>query len=135
MRTLKYLALTGMLTMILPVASMASAKTAKEQKKNIAIADQVQLGGKTLAPGRYQLEWRDNGPTTNVKFIKNGRMVVTAPARVAQLQQKAPYDAVVENTQKNGTKTVNEIEWNNQREALRFGPQTVTAHHSHKRAS
>jgi hypothetical protein len=38
----------------------------------------------------------------------------------------------VESTQKNGVKTISEIEWNNQREALTFGAQ---AHHAHKRAS
>lgn len=132
MKTLKYLALTGMLTMLLPVASMASAK---QQKKNVAIADQVQVAGKTLKPGTYQIEWQNNGPNTQVNFMQYGKTVVTAPARVAQLQQKAPYDAVIENTRKNGTKTISEIEWNNQRQALKFGPQAATTHHSRKRAS
>ena len=136
MKALKFLALAGMLTMILPLASLASSNTSKEQKKKVAVVDQVELAGKTLKPGSYQLEWQGNGPTVEVNFMQSGKTVLTAPAKVAQLQEKAPYDAVVESTKKNGSKTISEIEWNNQREALRFGPQARTsrAHRSSKRA-
>ncbi|HKU22889.1 MAG TPA: hypothetical protein VJQ50_17895 [Terriglobales bacterium] len=122
--------------MIFPLASPASANTSKEQKKKVAVVDQVELAGKTLKPGSYQLEWQGNGPTVEVNFMQSGKTVLTAPAKVAQLRQKAPYDAVVESTNKNGSKTISEIEWNNQREALKFGPQARTsAHRTSKRAS
>jgi hypothetical protein len=124
MKVMRYLALAGMLTVMLPVALLASDK---EQKKNVAVADQVVLAGKTLQPGHYKVEWQGNGPMVNVNFLQSGRTVLTAPATVAHLQQKAPYDAVVEATKKNGQKTIREIEWNNQREALMFGQ---TAHHT-----
>ena len=132
MRVLRLLALAGMLTMVFPLASMASSKTSKEQKKKVAVEDQVELAGKTLKPGTYQVEWQGSGPIVEVNFMQSGKTVLTAPAKIAQLHQKAPYDAVVESTQKNGVKTISEIEWNNQREALTFGAQ---AHHAHKRAS
>lgn len=124
-KILRYLALAGMLTMVLPLASLAS--TNKEQKKNVAVEDQVVLAGKTLKPGHYQVEWQDNGPAVQVKFMQAGKTVLTAPAKVAQLNQKPPYDAVVESTKKNGQKTISEIEWSSEREALMFGP---SAHHS-----
>jgi hypothetical protein len=137
MKVLRFLALAGMLTMIFPLASLASENSAKAQKKNVAVADQVVLAGRTLKPGQYKVEWQGNGPMVNVSFLQSGKTVLTDPAKVTQLSAKAPYDAVVENTRQNGTKTINEIEWNNQREALVFGSQShsAQAHHTHKRAS
>ncbi len=136
MRVLRLLALAGMFTFVLPLALLASNNT-RPQKKNVQVADQVVLAGKTLAPGQYKVEWQGNGPNVKVNFLKSGKTVLTAPARVAQLKTKAPYDAVVENTRKNGTKTITEIQWNNQREALMFGTQahSAKAHHPSKRAS
>ena len=137
MRVLKYLALAGMLAMVCPVASLASANNAREQKKNVTVVDKIELAGKTLNPGQYQVEWMGTGPVVHVQFMQHGQTLLTAPARVAQLHQKAPYSAVVESTKKNGAKTISEIEWNNQREALMFGANAhrATAHHTHKRAS
>jgi hypothetical protein len=126
-----------MLTMVFPLASLASNNATREQKKNVQIADQVVLAGKTLPAGQYKVEWQGNGPNVKVNFVQSGKTVLTAPARVAQLNTKAPYDAVVENTRKNGAKTITEIEWNHQREALMFGAQAHPphAHHPNKRAS
>ncbi len=137
MKILRLLALAGMLTMVLPLASLASDNNAREQKKNVNLADQVVLAGKTLPAGQYQVEWQGNGPNVKVNFLKSGKTVLTAPAKVAQLNTKAPYDAVVESTRKNGTKTISEIEWNNQRQALMFGAQAhpAHAHHLSKRAT
>jgi hypothetical protein len=63
MKVLRLLALAGMLTMVFPLASLASNNSAREQKKNVNLADQVVLAGKTLAPGQYKVEWQGNGPT------------------------------------------------------------------------
>jgi hypothetical protein len=137
MKVLRFLALAGMLTMVFPLAAMASAKAPKPEKKKIAVIDHIQVAGKTLQPGQYQVEWRGSGPTVNVKFLKHGKTILTAPAQLAQLKTPAPYDAVVENTSKNGAKTMHEIEWNHQREALRFVSQSHTSqtHQTSKRAS
>lgn len=136
MKILRLLALAGMLTIVFPLASLASDNSAREQKKDVNLADQVVLAGKTLAPGQYKVEWQGNGPNVKVNFVKSGKTVLTAPAKVAQLKTKAPYDAVVERTRKNGAKTISEIEWNNQRQALMFGAQAHPAHaHQSKRAS
>lgn len=137
MKVLRFLALAGVLAMVFPLASMASTKAPKAEKKKIAVIDHIQVAGKTLQPGQYQVEWRGSGPTVNVKFLRHGKTVLTAPAQLAQLKTPAPYDAVVENTGKNGAKTMHEIEWNHQREALRFASQTHTSqsHPTSKRAS
>ena len=135
MKVLRFLALAGMLAMVFPLASLAADHSASEQKKNVDITDQVVLAGKSLPPGRYKVEWQGNGPAVNVSFLKSGKTVLTTPATVAHLQEKAPYDAVVENTNTKGAKTIREIEWNNQREALMFGAQAHPTHHAHKRAS
>ena len=125
MKILRVLAFAGAVGMMFPAVSLASAK---EQKKKVAIEDPVEVAGKTLKPGQYQVKWAGNGPTVHVSFLKDGKTLLTAPAQVAQLRQKAPYDAVVENTKRNGKKSISEIEWNNQREALRFGKTASGLH-------
>jgi hypothetical protein len=126
-----------MFTFVLPLALLAGNNNTRPQKKNVDVTDQVVLAGTTLAPGQYKVEWQGSGPNVKVNFLKSGKTVLTAPARVEQLKTKAPYDAVVENIRNNGTKTIREIEWNNQREALMFGTQahSMGAHHPSKRAS
>ncbi len=127
MKILRVLALAGMISMVFPLASLASENGSKLQRKNVSVVDPVELAGKTLPPGQYNVGWQGNGPAVRVKFLQHGKTLLTAPAKVAQLQAKAPYDAVVEKTKNNGKKTISEIEWNNQREALMFGQ---AAHHS-----
>lgn len=127
MRILRVLAFAGAVGMMFPTMSLASAK--EQQKKKVAIEDPVEVAGKTLKPGQYQVKWAGKGPTVHVSFLKDGKTLLTAPAQVAQLEQKAPYDAVVEKTKKNGKKSISEIEWNNQREALRFG-KSGSGHHN-----
>lgn len=90
MKVMRFLALAATLSMIFPLAAPASSNASKEQKKRVAVEDQVKLAGKTLMPGSY------------------------------------------ESTNKDGNKTISEIEWNNQREALRFGAPAHPAHHAHK---
>ena len=135
MKAVRLFSVAAMLSLVFPLASMASTKT-QEQKQKVSLMDKVEIAGKTLQPGNYQVEWQGNGPTVNVKFLKYGKTMLTAPAQLAQLQTPAPYSAVVENTQKNGAKTIQEIEWNHKREALKFGsqPQAGQMHHN-KRSS
>ena len=133
MKAVRLLAVAAMCSMVFPLASLASARSS-QRKEKVSVMDKVQIAGKTLRPGNYQVEWQGNGPTVNVKFLKYGKTLLTAPAQLAQLKTPAPYSAVVENTHKNGAKTIQEIEWNHKREALKFGPQAGQMHHN-KRSS
>ena len=136
MKAVRLLAVGAAFALVFPLASLASTKTSQEQKQKVSVMDKVEIAGKTLQPGNYQVEWQGNGPAVNVKFMQYGKTLVTAPAHLAQLKTPAPYSAVVENTAKNGAKTIQEIEWNHKREALRFGsqPPTGQVHHT-KRSS
>ena len=136
MKAVRLLAVGAAFALVFPLASLASTKSSQEQKQKVSVMDRVELAGKTLNPGNYQVEWQGNGPAVNVKFLQDGKTLLTAPARLAQLKTPAPYSAVVETTQKNGAKTIQEIEWNHKREALTFGsqPPTGAMHHS-KRSS
>lgn len=132
MKAVRLLAVAAMLSLVFPLASLASAKTSQEQKQKVSVVDKVEIAGKTLNPGNYQVEWQGNGPAVNVKFMQDGKTLVTAPAQLARLTNPAPYSAVVETTQKNGAKIIQEIEWNHKREALKFGsqPQAGAMHHT-----
>lgn len=135
MKAVRLMAVAAMLSLVFPLASLASAKTSREQKQKVSVMDKVEIAGKTLQPGSYQVEWQGNGPMVNVKFMQYGKTLLTTPAHVAQLKAPAPYSAVVETTHKNGAKTIQEIEWNHKREALKFGSQPAMGAMHHSRRS
>lgn len=134
MKAVRLLAVAAMCSVLFPLASLASTRTTQLKKQKVSVMDKVEIAGKTLKPGNYEVEWQGNGPAVNVKFLKYGKTLLTAPAQLAQLKTPAPYSAVVENTHKNGAKTIQEIEWNHKREALKFGSQPGALHHN-KRSS
>jgi hypothetical protein len=78
----------------------------------------VQVGSTQLAPGNYKAEW--NGPANDVKvdIVQNGKTVATTEGKIKDLQQPAPYDAVMIKTLQNNTKALDEIDFNHRSEAL-----------------
>jgi len=70
------------------------------------------------APGNYKAEW--NGPANDVKvdIVQNGKTVATTEGKIKDLQQPAPYDAVMIKTLQNNTKALDEIDFNHRSESL-----------------
>lgn len=79
-------------------------------KTFINIAEPVTVAGRQLAPGEYRVEWGGVGPSSQVTFSKDGRVVVTTTASV--LNQSNHYGglAVVTGPANNGSKALEEID-------------------------
>jgi hypothetical protein len=85
------------------------------------LSNTVQVGSTQLRPGEYKVEW--NGPANNVKIeiLQNGKTVATTDGQIKNLQQRAPYDAVLTRTAQDNTETLDEIDFGNRSEALVLG--------------
>jgi hypothetical protein len=60
---------------------LASAAYAGE-KASVQIYENVKVNGKTLAPGKYDLNWEGNGNNVQLNIQKGKQTVATVPAQV-----------------------------------------------------
>ncbi len=77
MKYLKLSSLLALLLVFLPLLAFGA-----EQHKNITLLQDLQVNGQKLKPGDYQLRYDDSTPNTQVKFVRYGKIVATAPAQV-----------------------------------------------------
>jgi hypothetical protein len=88
------------------------------------LSDPVKVGSTELKPGNYKVEW--NGPPNDVRveIMQHGKTVATIGGKIEELQQPAPYSAVITKPGDNGMdnmKKLSEIEFNKRSEALMIG--------------
>lgn len=62
-------------------------------KGSMTLGDAVQVNGKQLPAGEYKVVWDGDGPNVNVRFLRDGKEVASAPATVSSLDQIAKQDA------------------------------------------
>lgn len=79
----------------------------------------VRVSDSVLSPGVYKLEWQPSGAHAQVKFIKDGKTVATAPATLKTNDQQVMQDDVVLST-KGGQRTLTEIDFAHNKEAMVF---------------
>lgn len=104
-----------------PPIVMSGPANGKDEHTFYANLDtSVDLAGKTLAPGQYQLVWTGLGPNVTVKVNRKGKLVVNAPAKVVVSQQKAPQDSVGTRNNPDGTSTLRFVEFQGQAFQLYF---------------
>jgi hypothetical protein len=106
------------LSLLLAVGALAADKN----QGKITVSQTVTLNGGHLAPGNYKVQWDGSGPEVQVKFIRDGKDVLTAPAKLVTKETPAPYDSVIVRTSGADTKTLEEINFRNQKLALTFSP-------------
>jgi hypothetical protein len=117
MNCLKYLALVATLGLLTPLSMFAADKTTR----SVTIADPVTVGSTHLKPGHYKLEWQGSGPAVNVSFIRDGKTVATAPAKLEINDTEAKQDDVIMDRTNAHNEKLKEIDFSHQKEALKFG--------------
>ncbi|HYK39463.1 MAG TPA: hypothetical protein VEU98_05525 [Candidatus Eremiobacteraceae bacterium] len=60
---------------------LATAAFAGE-KANVKIYEDVKVNGKTLAAGKYDLEWTGTGDSAQLSILKGKETVATVPAKI-----------------------------------------------------
>jgi len=97
-----------------------SAHAARNNTHSVEIYDVMQIGGTTLKPGNYKVEWQGTGPAVQVSFQQNGKTVVTSRGTLKTNDDQVTQDAVVTEATGGGMSTLKEIDFGHQKEALVF---------------
>jgi len=80
----------------------------------------LQVSGKQLSAGSYQVTWEGSGPLAQVDILQNGILVVSVRARVVLLNRKSPADAPGTRTNSDGSVFLHSLRFAGQTFALYF---------------
>lgn len=115
-----------MLSLALLLATSAFA--GDTHKGSVQFFSPVQLNGKQLAAGVYQVKWEANGSTgSNVEMsiLKSGKVLASAPAQVVELERKPSADAALINNNADGSRSITEIRFAGKKYALALGRESA----------
>ena len=111
--------MSGLFRVALVVITVTVSMSAVAQQKDITFLEPVTVGGMTLAPGQYVIEWTGTGADVQVTFWRNSRKVVTVAALLRSAQH--PYDAVTVRPERAGVNALLQIDFRDSE--LRFKPR------------
>jgi hypothetical protein len=118
MKVLACLTSLAMLTVVLTAVAFAADKN----EGNFTLADTVRVGSTELSPGDYKAEWKEETcNVVKVDILKHGKTVATAEGKLKDLQEPAPYSAVIIKALDNNTKAIEEIDFGKRKQALALG--------------
>jgi hypothetical protein len=118
MKALAHVTALTVLTVALTNITFAASKN----QGNFTLLDTARVGSTELRPGDYKAEWTEEaGGAVKVEISQHGKTVATAEGKLKDLQQPAPYNAVVTRTLGDNAQTVDEIDFNKRSQALAFG--------------
>jgi hypothetical protein len=117
-----------LVTLVLSVLLATSAFAASDAHKgNLQVFDPVQVNGKQLSAGEYQVKWEGNGPDVQLNILKGKKLVATSQAKVVDLDQKANGDSAVVSNNNDGTRSLNQIRFGGKKFALSLNGETSQA--------
>jgi hypothetical protein len=88
--------------------------------KTVMLTSGMQVGGKLLSAGKYQIRWTGLGPTAQVEITENKKQVVQAPARVLLLGKKSIADEAAPRSNADGSVSLVTLEFAGESFALFF---------------
>ena len=104
-----------------------SAFAGDSHKAALQTFDTVQVSGKQLPAGEYQLKWDGNGPDVQLNILKNNKVVATTPAKLVELDQKNNGDAALVNKAADGSRQLTGVRFAGKKYALAIGEGTAQA--------
>jgi len=105
------------LALVLAVAAPAFAKNARM----VSLGHDAVLNGTHLTEGVYKVEWESHSPELTVTFLQQKNIVATAEGRLVKRDVTYPADAIVYNTNPDGSLTIREIRLGGSKKAIVFG--------------
>ncbi len=115
MKQIKCTALLSMLALLFPLGALARDKN----QHSVELSDSVQVGAARLTPGNYKVEWQGTGPEVQVNFVRDGKTVATVPGTLKTKDAHVVDETVIDSSSAN-TKTLKEIDFSRDKEALIF---------------
>lgn len=104
-----------------------TALAADVHKASLQTLDAIQVNGKQLPAGEYQVKWEGDGPNVQVSILKGKNVVASTEGHVITLEQKAGQDAIVAKSNSDGTRSLTEIRFGGKKIALALGEEAAQA--------
>lgn len=114
---------TMMLSLALLLATSAFAGDA--HKGSVQFFNDVQLNGKQLPAGEYQVKWEGTGSNVELSILRNNKVLATAPAQLVDLNQKPSANAALINNNADGTRSISQIRFAGKKQALEVGREAA----------
>jgi hypothetical protein len=114
---------TMMLSLALLLATSAFA--GDTHKGSVQFFNDVQLNGKQLPAGEYQVKWEGSGSNVEMSLLRSGKVLASAPAQVIELNQKPSADAALINSNADGSRSISEIRFAGKKYALAVGRESA----------
>ena len=87
---------------------LATAAFAGE-KATVKVYEDVKISGKTLAPGRYDVEWTGSGDTAQLSIRKGNETVATVPAKIVTTKSAASSTGYSTKGETDGSKSLTSV--------------------------
>ena len=76
------------------------------------------VGGKTLASGNYKVQWDGTGDQVELKIYQGKNVVASTSARLVTVEHPLPNDAILVNTNGDGSMSLSRITFGGKKYAL-----------------
>jgi len=118
MKSAKYIAPFAFAVLALSPAAFARSRN----EGNLSLNETARVGSTKLQPGNYKVEWKQGaGDAVKIDVLKHGKPVATVDGKLKEMARPSAYDSVTTKPLSDNTKAVEEIEFDNRKEALVIG--------------
>ncbi|GAC1635341.1 MAG: hypothetical protein NVS9B14_12430 [Candidatus Acidiferrum sp.] len=105
---------------------LATAAFAGE-KASVKVYENVKLGGKTIAPGKYDVEWTGSGDNVQLNIRKGGETIATAPAKLTPLATAPAGTGYSTKAEADGSKSLTSLFVAGKKYTLELGAEVAAA--------
>ena len=113
--------------LLLGLALLLATSAFAANKGSLQVSDTVNVSGKSLAAGEYNVKWEGTGPNVELNIFQGKKVVATIPARLIDLDRSAPGNTSVIKRNGDGSKTLSEIRFAGKKYALALGDESAKA--------
>ena len=97
------------------------------EKASVRLYEDVKLNGKTLAPGKYEVEWDGSSPQVQLSFRQGKETVATVPARLTPIKGEQPFTGYSTKTEQDGSKALTSVVFAGKKYKLDLGQEEAYA--------
>ena len=103
-----------------PPAVLSTLSAKDVHTKTLSFPAEVQIAGKNLSGGIYELTWKGLGPTAQIELMQKGKHIVSVPALIITLDRKSPADGTMGRNNPDGSVAVKSLRFAGENFVLAF---------------
>lgn len=92
--------------------------------KNVTFSAPTTINGQKLAAGKYKVRYQMSGSVAEVHFLQDKKEIATTSAQVIEVAAAPRVDSVVTAANGDGSSKLVELQFANQKSAIRFGSES-----------